>query len=275
LLNEDHQKHVRYFDQTTNREKLSTHHTIDEAHYDKTHRPPGPQILMDMVYEQEHVLPAITSPPPLPRYPLRSRYKSVTPFFCKLLPLPTNEFTSAPLAVVASVTISDIDRNKSVTVTFSTDPFGPSFPETIFVSGIHPTLGLALHYNIDRHRCQLLNTDPGTPLHRLSQCKSRLRYAYILSIGTIPVHTITDVRLIIYEARSSNRSSNIVTFTKDDAPNCLYVVGLPQLYFSQLQIMRGHIDSTVLTVVHKAFTDPKCNRRTLQKQLDWKDWIAA
>jgi hypothetical protein len=35
-------KHVRYFDQMMNREKLSTHHTIDEAHYGKTHRPPGP-----------------------------------------------------------------------------------------------------------------------------------------------------------------------------------------------------------------------------------------
>jgi hypothetical protein len=30
------QKHVGYFDLTTNREKLSTHHIIDEAHYGKT-----------------------------------------------------------------------------------------------------------------------------------------------------------------------------------------------------------------------------------------------
>jgi hypothetical protein len=43
-------KHVRYFDQTRNREKLSIHHTIYEAHYGKTRRPPGPQILMDMGY---------------------------------------------------------------------------------------------------------------------------------------------------------------------------------------------------------------------------------
>jgi hypothetical protein len=49
-------KHVRYFDQTMNREKLSTHHTIDKAHYGKTTRPPGPQILMDMGYDQEPVL---------------------------------------------------------------------------------------------------------------------------------------------------------------------------------------------------------------------------
>jgi hypothetical protein len=55
-------KDVRYFDKTTNREKLSTRHTIDEAHYGKTHRPPGPQILMDMGYEQQYVIPVITTP---------------------------------------------------------------------------------------------------------------------------------------------------------------------------------------------------------------------
>jgi hypothetical protein len=85
-------KHVRYFDQTTNREKLSTHHTIYEAHYGKAQRPPRPHILMDMGYEQEPVLLAITTPPPVPWYPLRSRHKSIAPFVCKLLPLPMNEF---------------------------------------------------------------------------------------------------------------------------------------------------------------------------------------
>jgi hypothetical protein len=89
------------------------------------------------------------------------------------------------------------------------------------------------------------------------------------------VHTIIDVCLIICEARSANRKSIIVTFTKDDAPNCLYAVGLPQLYFDQLLIMHGHIDKTVLTVIHKAIMGSKLNRRTLQKQLDWKYWIAA
>jgi hypothetical protein len=54
-----------YFDEMTNREKLSTHHTIDEAHISKNCRPPGPQILMDMGYEQQPLLPAITTPPHL------------------------------------------------------------------------------------------------------------------------------------------------------------------------------------------------------------------
>jgi hypothetical protein len=73
-------KHVGDFDQTTNRKKLSTQHTIDEAHYGKTHRPPGPQILMYMGYDQQPVLPAITTPPKLSRHPLRSCHKTVTPF---------------------------------------------------------------------------------------------------------------------------------------------------------------------------------------------------
>jgi hypothetical protein len=98
-------------------------HTIDEAYYGMTTRPPGPQILMDMVYDQEPVLPALTTVQPKSRYPFHSRHNSVTPFLCKLQPLPMNEFTSAPAAVIAYVSASDIDRNSSVTVTFSTDPY--------------------------------------------------------------------------------------------------------------------------------------------------------
>jgi hypothetical protein len=216
-----------YFDQTTNQEKLSTHHTIDEAHYGTTNRPPGPQILMYMGYDQEPVLLALTNVPLKSRYPFRSRHNSVTPFICNLLSLPMNEFTSTQVDIIASVSASDIDHNISVTVTFSNDPFGQSFPEKIIVSGIHPTLGLVLHYDVDRHRCQLIKMDLGTPSHRLSQWKYRLRSAYILSIDTMSVHTIADIGIVIYEARAAGRTSIVVVFTKDDAPNCLSAVGLP------------------------------------------------
>jgi hypothetical protein len=37
--------------------------------------------------------------------------------------------------------------------------------------------------------------------------------------------------------------------------------------------MQGHITNTVLAVVHKTITGPKFNCRTVQKQLDWKDWL--
>jgi hypothetical protein len=39
--------------------------------------------------------------------------------------------------------------------------------------------------------------------------------------------------------------------------------------------MRGHINNTILVVVHKASTVPKFNHRTLQKQFDWNYWLAV
>jgi hypothetical protein len=132
-----------------------------------------------------------------------------------------------------------------------------------------------LHYDFDRHRCQLIRIDLGITSHRLPQWKSRLRSAYILSIDTMSVHTIADIGLVISEARAVGRTSIVVVFTNDDAPNFLSAVGLTQLYFDQLWIMRGHIDKTVMTVVNKAITGPKFNRRTLRKQLDWNDWLAT
>jgi hypothetical protein len=117
--------------------------------------------------------------------------------------------------------------------------------------------------------------DHGTPLHIISQWKSRIRYVYILSIDTRSMHTIAYVRLVIFEARSGNKQLMIVAFTKDDFQNCLSVVGLPQLYFNQLRIIKRHIFIAVLAFVHKSITGPKFNHRTLQKQLDWKDWLAA
>jgi hypothetical protein len=197
---------------------------------------------MDMGYEQQPVLPEITTPPQLSRYPLRSCNKTVTPFFCKLLPLPLNDFMCSPGAMIASAATSDIDRNNSVTVTFITDHVGSNFPDTIIVSGIYPIIGLDLQYDVDRHRCQLVKMDPGTPSHRMSQWKSRLHYAYILYINTMSVHTIADIRLVIAEACLANRKSIIVAFTKDDSPNCLFAIGLPQLHFDQLRPTSTNFD---------------------------------
>jgi hypothetical protein len=70
------------------------------------------------------------------------------------------------------------------------------------------------------------------------------------------VYTIDNVRLIMSEARSANRKAVVVAFNKDDAPDFLSSVGLPQLYFDQLRITKGHITITVLAVVHNSITPP-------------------
>jgi hypothetical protein len=272
-------KHVRYFDLTKNRGKLSSHHVIDEAHYGTALRPAGAKVIMDMGYD----IPSLPLVPlqssQFAMYPKRSQNKCITPSSCTLIPLPLHEFTPAPVTVAASVAASsrplhasDVHRNDGITVTFSTDPFGPSFPETIPVSGIHPSLGIEIRHDMDRQRCQLVAMTPGTPSHRLPQWKSRLRHAFLLSVDTAAVHTISDVHKAIALARQAAQTSIVIVFTKDEAKNTLSAVGLPQLYFDQLRVMQAHIGRTVQTVVYKAITGPKFNRHSLRKQSEWPEW---
>jgi hypothetical protein len=125
---------------------------------------------------------------------------------------------------------------------------------------------------MDRQRCQLIAMTPGTPSHRLHQCKSRLRHAFLLSVDTTAVHTISDVHQAISLSGQAAQFSVVIVFTKDVAKNSLSAVGLPQLYFDQLRVMKAHIAHTVQAVVRKAITGPKFNRRSLQKQSDWPEW---
>jgi hypothetical protein len=96
-------KHVRYFDLTTNRDKLSSHHVINEAHYGTYRRPAGAQVLMDMGYD----IPSLPLVPlqssQFTMYPKRSHHKCITPLSCTLIPLPLHEFTPAPVAVTDSL----------------------------------------------------------------------------------------------------------------------------------------------------------------------------
>jgi hypothetical protein len=272
-------RHVRYFDLTTNHEKVSSRHVIDEAHYSTAHRPSDAQVLMDMGYDIPSLPLVLLQPPKPPVYPTRSRHKYITPLPCTLITLSLHEFTPAPVAVAASVAAkscplhdSDVHRNDGIMVTFSTDQFGPSFPETISVSGIHSTLGLDIRHDTYRQRCQLVVMTPGTPSHRLHKCKLRLRHAFLLSVDTTAVHTILYVHQAIALAHQAAQTYVVIVFTKYEAQNSLSAIGLPQLYVDQLCVMKAHIAHAVQAVVHKAITSPKFNHRSLHKQSDWPEW---
>jgi hypothetical protein len=272
-------KHVHYFDLTTNLENISSHHVIEEAHYGTARRPAGAQVLMDMGYG----IPPLSLVPLQPLKPsvyhTWSQHKCINPLSCTLIPLPLHDFTPSPIAVAASlVTTSrplhdpDVHHNDSIMVTFSTDPFGPSFPGTIMVSGIYPTLGLTIRHDLDRQRCLLVAMTPGTPSHRLPQWKPCLRQAFLLSVDSTSVHRISAVHQEISLAHQAAQTSVVVVFTSDEDKNSLSAVGLPKLYFDQLHVMKAHIVHTVQAVVHKAIAGPKFNRHSLQKQSDWPEW---
>jgi hypothetical protein len=129
---------------------------------------------------------------PIFQYPLRCKAFPLTPFIFKLFPLPMNEFTAALVAVAASLTASGIARIDGVTFTFSTDPYGLSFPEMIPVSGIHPTLGLDLHYGTDRHRCKIPKMDHGTP--PVSSNDALIFTMLLFSVLTKPLSTKLPMR---------------------------------------------------------------------------------
>jgi hypothetical protein len=125
---------------------------------------------------------------------------------------------------------------------------------------------------MDRQRCQLVAMTPRTPSHRLAQLKLRLRQAFLLSVDTTAVHTILDFHQAISLARQAAQTYVVIVFTKDEAKNSLYDVGILQLYFDQLRVMRAHIAHTVQAMEHKAITGPIFNRHSLQKQSDWPEW---
>jgi hypothetical protein len=74
---------------------------------------------------------------------------------------------------------------------------------------------------------------PDTPSRRLPQWKLRLRRAFLLSVDTTAVHTISDVHQEISLARQAAQTYVVIVFVKDEAKNSLYSVGLQQLYFDQ------------------------------------------
>jgi hypothetical protein len=99
-------KHVRYFDPTANREKLSSRDVIDEAHYGTSRRPAGAQVLVDMGYDISSLTLVPLQPPKPLVYLTQSRHKCIKPLSCTPIPLPLHEFTPAPVTVAASLAVT-------------------------------------------------------------------------------------------------------------------------------------------------------------------------
>jgi hypothetical protein len=114
--------------------------------------------------------------------------------------------------------------------------------------------------------------DPGTPGHRIPQWRSCFCHNFVLSINQAPVQTIADELQEIDKAQQLENKTIVVAFTKDDAPNCLSTVGLPQLYFDQLQVTKRHISHAALAVIHKAAIGMKFNHQHLHQKLNYNEW---
>ena len=113
-----------------------------------------------------------------------------------LLPSPGDHPTIAAAAALSAPEVMSIE--------LSGNPFGPSFVESIPITGTHITAGLEVQFDPIRGCLCLLSCTPGTPAARISRWRSRLRFAYILSVNDVPVSTITDLVSAIAHARTTS-----------------------------------------------------------------------
>jgi hypothetical protein len=160
-----------------------------------------------------------------------------------------------------------------MSIEFSGDPFGPSFVESIPITSTHASAGL--HFKLDpaRDRLCLLAIEPGTPAARINRWRSRLRFAYILSINDIDIRTQTDIDQALATLRAAGTSVCDIRSTFDEIRNSLSASGLPQLYFDQLRdvrkILRSLRETPEPAIAHRL------TRPGLKKQPDCSEWQSS
>jgi hypothetical protein len=218
-------------------------------------------------------------PPQLPT-------KLTNPPLALLTPLPLGELPY-PTAAAAARAALPFSPDELGSVEFSLDPFGPSFRETVDITGTpHPTTGFVLHDDPDRHRPRITDCTPGTKAARIPRWRSRLRFGYVLAIDGQSVNTTTDVIHAIAKARQQNRPNCQFTVTFDELKHTTTQDGVPQLYFDQLNVIRDHLtdiklahdhlsDALQMTTGGRLHAVQKFTRRTLEKRDDWPDWAAS
>jgi hypothetical protein len=120
------------------------------------------------------------------------------PLAC-LLPLPLGELTQKTGLASVSTPASTLDATlpsiaaaaaltapEVISIELSGDPFGPSFLESMTISAsAHENAGLDLKFDTARDRLRLMACTPGTLAARISHWRSRLGFAYILSLSMI------------------------------------------------------------------------------------------
>jgi hypothetical protein len=284
-------KNISYLDIHSGRVKNGNSYVFDEAHYTSTNRPPGPQFLFNLGLTSvipSHNTAAPTTPtmayapmPPMPKTAL-----TPIPLLACTMPLPLGELTThkhlqhlpttarlddelpPSVAAAAALTAPEV-----MSIEFSGDPFGPSFVESIPITSTHASAGL--HFKLDpaRDRLRLLAIEPGTPAARINRWRSRLRFAYILSINDIDIRTQTDIDQALATLRAAGTSVCDIRLTFDEIRNSLSASGLPQLYFDQLRdvrkILRSLRETPEPAIAHHL------TRSGLKKQPDWSEWQSS
>ena len=206
---------------------------------------------------------------------------------------------------------SDLNLNFELpyTINLSSDPFEYTTTRSLKTNSQHPTLGLHLTTCSHYHKPKLQACQPGTPAAHLSNWRSELQNAYVLSINNTPVTSINDIKDLIHTYKRDKHAQLNVKFGTSRTHSIHPQLGVPQIYHDQLDVIGKHLWNLSQQKHHRKWTPidlqqvtlnnntkkilprhvirklqhvikssktpkkpKKLTRRYLQQQEDWLDW---
>jgi hypothetical protein len=203
------------------------------------------------------------------------------------MPLPLGELTHKSVFASVPTPASTLDAMlpsiaaataltapEVMSIELSGDPFGLSFLESIPISSTHENAGLELKFDTARDRLRLMACTPGTPAARISRWRSRLCFAYIISVNDIDICTMMDFQEAIATLRDTGADVCNIRFTFDEIRNSLSASGLPQLYFDQLRDV-CQILTSLRTPAPPTAVANRLTRKGLKNQPNWNEWQSS
>ena len=207
-----------------------------------------------------------------PRCPLPSQ--------AYLAQLPTSKLLDTSSISLSLFSSAAVAAPEVMSIVLSDDPFGPSFLETIPISGTHPTADIETRHDTSRDRLRILHLFlHGNAVSRLPRWRTRLKHAYILALNNVD---IPDLQSFAHNpqcllAPQPAHLRAILKLTFDEAINTLSASGLPLLYFDQLRHIHDiNRDLRLSKCLHVyAAASRRLTRPGLQTQPEWVEWLRA
>ena len=133
---------------------------------------------------------------------------------------------------------------------------------------------MVLQFDAKCQNVQLTNIHLRTSAAKIPRWRSHIWGSYLLCINGQRVVSLDNITSII-AALASNKLPITITFAHEDTKISLSNVGLPQIYFDQLQVMTAHVNSVKLATKSPADIPKWLTRRMMTMQDNWTNWQAA
>ena len=192
--------------------------------------------------------------------------------------------------------IRTIQQENIAGFTLTDNPYGTSLLHHTTTRGDHPTLGMNLYTHTDTNRLLLKECLPSTPSERIPKWRTELRDAVLISVNSIPVSTVDDVKTAVSAfgaSQTSPRKPIPLIFSPSLRIPTNRGTNTPQIHFDQMAVIARHhhavrydlppldpkkeeddeiTHSMIMQGIAQGQINPRLTRKFLQSQDDWIDW---